>query len=209
MSKPLLPEHYMNQCSFNAMTLFILVSWATIYSHFLRTVKDFSIRTLASRTERVVVSYEEYCLFSVMLELWGASWWSSWTHEEPSCLCPMCLWTFLLGHTMNLCCFRRAPPKWHFCRLKGGLKSVIGLTWRNMTYCAHHEWSGCLFRDEAGAVYFGFSTHYLTKQAELWSCAIDAGWSFKRQKVSFVLFFLFPFFLVNHCTVVAVITPET
>lgn len=76
----------MKRCSFNAMTLFILVSWATTYSHFLRTVKDFSIRTLASRTEKVVVNYEEYCLFSVMLELWGASWWSSWTHKEPSFL---------------------------------------------------------------------------------------------------------------------------
>lgn len=58
------------------MTSFILVSRATIYSHLTRTIKDFPIRTLVSGIEKVVVNHEEYCLFSLMLELRGASGWS-------------------------------------------------------------------------------------------------------------------------------------
>lgn len=102
---------------------------------------------------------------------------------------------------MNLCCFRRPPPMRLFCRLNGGLKCIIGLTWHNMAYCAHHEWSGCLFRDKTVTVHVGFSTHYLTKQAELWGRAIDAGWSFLKAKSQFCIL-LFPFFLPNHYTVV-------
>lgn len=176
------------------MTSFILVSRATIYSHFLRTVKDFSLRTLTSRTEKVV-NNEEYCLFSVMLEFWGASWWSNWTQKEPSCLCPMCLWTFLLGHTTNLCCFQRTPPKWRLCRLKGGLKSVIGLTWRNMTYCAHHEWSGFLFRDEAGCIFW--LQHSLPNQTmTTMELCHRHRLVLQKAKSQFCITFLFPFFSI-------------
>lgn len=47
-------------------------------------LRIFPIRTLVSRTEEVVEKYEEFCLFSLMLELWRASRRRSWTHEDPS-----------------------------------------------------------------------------------------------------------------------------
>lgn len=47
-----------------------------------------------------------------MLELWGASWWNSRTHRNPP-LCPKCLWTFLLGHLVDLCVpFSNGGLKW-------------------------------------------------------------------------------------------------
>lgn len=153
----------MRNCSFYAVPPFTLVSWATIYNHLMRTFKDYPIRTPASRIEKVVMNHK-YCLFSQMLEFMRSRWMQQQNSWGPSCLCQKCLWTCLLGHTINLCCLWRPPP--HLAPPQTERRAKM-YRWINLIphgiLCA----SWMKWKLVHRAAHVGFSTHYLTKWPEL------------------------------------------
>lgn len=187
----------MELCSFHTMPSFISVSWTTIDSHVMRIVKDFSIRTL----EKVVVNHIEYCLFSLMLELRGARVDGAAELPRNSFLCPKCLWTCPLGHSINLCCWWRLPPNWQPLQTKRRAKMYH---WINLMHTVHimNEAEAC---SQIKQEFYMLTSallrnHFLTKQAELRSRAIDTGWS--------VLKATFPFcFVCSHssCSIIALL----
>jgi len=117
----------------------------TQFSDFSRTVKDFFQEELIFQGQKRLLWIMKNTVF-FLCNAWivRSQLMEQLNSQGPSCLCPKCLWTFLLGHTMNLCFPRRPPPT------NGGLKCIIGLTWRTVAHHAPREWSGCLFRDETG-----------------------------------------------------------
>ena len=137
-----------------------------------------------------------------MVESTRSRWPEQLSSRGASRLCPKCLWTFLLCLPMDLLLLetasRLAPSQtkgravtydW-IHSMQHSVLCTSGMKWKLI-----HRWTGSCARWLQHSV-------TLTKQPELWSCAIDTGCLFVfTQNVNSYYFSFLSFF--NHCTVIS------
>lgn len=125
-------------CHLKTWSILFFGPYCCFYWH-LRPHEDFSITTLISRLEELVMNHAEYCLIS-----------NAWIFEKPVDGAAELSWTLLLVSGLK-CLWTQKWTSAAFgnssnvapLQTLGGLKCITESTWGNMACCAHQRlnWS--------------------------------------------------------------------